>query len=617
MDDGSAQEAQAELVALARDAGSKAELLQETPRSVGERLGSPYVSLSARLGAQVVERQWSPEGVDPAFWKPPVEEILNDALRWMRPVGRLYRDRDSGASVAVVSALLRTAEGGPMGVLAVVLPCQDADDARHRQVVVEAIANLLSCCCARFDVTATHASPEIGLETAEDWGRVAKYASVRELAFAISNNLRNRTSCEQVAFGLARGRRVELLSVSGYDEVKPESPSVIRLRAAMEECLDMGETIVRQRELRLPDGSDEPPGTDYRLHRQWHESTGGSAVASLLLPADADRTAILSLQRAANAPFSSDELEQIREMTAPYVAAFGLLDRASRSLPSHLFTRLRDLWRDLRAPGPWPRKAAVAASVLAVGWFACGSIDYRVAVPATLVPSHSRYVSAPFEGVLEKAEVTAGSRVRAGDVLAVFEHHELRLERDRLRAELALHRSSAGEAMAGRNATEVGMARARQRLLGARLETVEQKIESAVVRAPFDGLLVDGDLRKQVGSRLPLGEPLFEIAAQRGFRLDLEVPEYAAGDLAVGLGGEFASHARPDQVASFAIERVSPRAEPLRGANVYVAEAALDLDAPWIRAGIEGIGKIEVGAKPVWWAAFHHVIDYFRLRFWV
>jgi biotin carboxyl carrier protein len=614
---GSVQQIYFELLALARDAGSKSELLMETPRTLGARLGSPCVALYARLSAEVIERHWSAEGVAPGFWKPPVEEILQSGLEQAQPVGRLYREPGSGASVAVVSAPLRNPEGGQMGVLAAVLPCQDVGEARQLQVGVESLAHLVSCCCARFDIRGPEETVPAGLRAVEDWSRVAKYASVRELAFTISNNLRNRTSCEQVAFGLARGKRVEILSISGYDEVKSESPSVLQLLAAMEECLDMGETIVQQRGPWSADALDDSARSDYRLHRQWREANAGSAVASLLLPADEDRTAILSLQRAANAPFSPEEIEQIREMTAPYVAAFGLLDRASRSLPAHACAWIRALWQTARTPGQWTRKVAVVASLLLFGWIAVGSVDYRVTVPSTVIPSRSRHVSAPFEGILGAVHVTAGDRVRGGEVLAVFEHHELRLERDRLRAELQFQQLDAGEAMATREPVKVSLARARARLLAARLETLERKIEQAMVSAPFDGLVVKGDLRKRVGSRLPLGETLFEIAAEDGFRLQLEVPEYAAADLRVGLTGEFAAHARPDHTGFFSIERVTPQAESRRGANVYLAEAALDLREPWMRAGIEGLGKIDVGGKPVWWAAFHQVIDYLRLRFWL
>ena len=112
MSEGSLQHAYGEVLALARNVGSRAALLMEMPRAVGEQLASPYVAVYARLSAEVVERQWSAEGVDPAFWKPPVERILHDGLEQARPIGRLYRDRGSGASVAVVSAPLRSAEGG-------------------------------------------------------------------------------------------------------------------------------------------------------------------------------------------------------------------------------------------------------------------------------------------------------------------------------------------------------------------------------------------------------------------------------------------------------------------------------------------------------------------------
>ena len=53
------------------------------------------------------------------------------------------------------------------------------------------------------------------------------------------------------------------------------------------------------------------------------------------------------------------------------------------------------------------------------------------------------------------------------------------------------------------------------------------------------------------------------------------------------------------------------------GHNVYVAEAYITPDAEWMRPGMEGVARIEVGPRRVWWITLHKCIDYLRLNYWL
>ena len=83
--------------------------------------------------------------------------------------------------------------------------------------------------------------------------------------------------------GGVRRRRVRLIAISGFDDVKPRSPGTLHIRQAMEECLDSVTVIVRQIEEKW---SGEPLSSGHRLHRRWHEATGNAAVVSIPLVAD-------------------------------------------------------------------------------------------------------------------------------------------------------------------------------------------------------------------------------------------------------------------------------------------------------------------------------------------
>ena len=64
-------------------------------------------------------------------------------------------------------------------------------------------------------------------------------------------------------------------------------------------------------------------------------------------------------------------------------------------------------------------------------------------------------------------------------------------------------------------------------------------------------------------------------------------------------------------------DRIRPQAEIQGQLNVYVAEAEAALPFAWMRPGMEGVAKIEVGRRRVWWVVLHRATDYLRLKLWL
>ncbi len=591
---------------------TRTELLRGTLGALGRALDADYGALYVRLPAEVIEESYAAEATDPAFWKPPVESLLTDSLKEARPVGRLYRGQDQERLVALVSAPIVQRDGSVHGCMAFALHVDEASEAHAIQAAVESAAHLVSCCASRFDEPSRRR--KAGEAAGTNLSRVAEFQSLRELAFAVTNNLRNQVSADQVTLGLTHQLGIEILAISGYDEIKGDSAGVRCLTDAMTECADAGSRIVHQHER---EWSDDPVSTRHLLHQRWHQETGGAAVASLPFAMDDGRTAILSVRRTADRPFSPKELDRIHAMVEPYVPTFPFVERATRSLADHARETLAQLWHRARAPEHRTGRIVAIAAVLFAGWFCFGSLGYQVYTPARVVPAEMRQLASPFEGRLVNVAALPGDRVAAGQVLARFDHRELALERARLQAELAEQRVESGQAFSERSSLDVRLAEARARVIEARLATVEHRLEAAVLRAPFDGVVVSGDLRTRLGEQLPLGEPLFEVASTAGFRLELDVPDRAVDEIAAGFTGEFASDARPDDRVPFEIVRIHPEATSRPGATVYTVEAAGDLDAAWVRSGVEGVARIEAGGRAPWWILFHRITDYLQLHFWL
>ncbi len=411
---------------------------------------------------------------------------------------------------------------------------------------------------------------------------------------------------------------MRILSISGLDEVKPRSPGTQSIRQAMEECLDASRVI----EFQIEEGWDEeggrgPARPSFRLHRQWHESTGGAALLSIPLMAGDRVVAVVSFRRRAAQPFSAGDVQSIRALVEPYSAALELLQRATRGPARVAYDRARQA----ASFGRTGRGIRKALTVVAIGagaaWFAFGSIEYRVSAPAVVRPGERRHIGAPFDGAIASASVRAGDPVRRGDTLCSFDTRAQTLEAEGLNADARVLRMELERALDAGRIDEASLLDARLGALEARRARVDDQIRQGTVRAPFDGTVVRGDLSERVGEVVALGETLFELAPAGDWCVEVRVPEHAADEVEAGATGSFMWGSRPGERVSLSVERVTPTAEPINGRNVFVVRGGLSAAPAWLRPGMEGHAAISAGRRPVWWVVLHRAIDAVRAEFWL
>lgn len=598
----------ADLLTLARGAGSRQAFLSRALGRIGGEFGAPYALLYARLGSEVVQEEHHQGATDPAFWRESVQQFLNGALAAGEPRARLLNARGAQYRVALLFMPLRSDPNGLDGGLTLVIPA-DLDQARR---ALQRLEHIIAVVVAALGGTVGTATRDAGGLPSHAIGRAASVESLHELAFAITNGLRNRLGCEQVALGLVRGAHVRVVSISGYDDAPKRSPGVAAIRAAMEECLDAGESIVCQRQR---DWNASP--IRYQLHERWRAAAAGDAVVSIPLRSSGACVAILSLRRRDDEPLKHDQLDEIRKLAEPFAPALPLVRLARRGVAQHAVDALRDSVAATVQPGRWGRKLFAALAVTTVAWFLFGTLNYAVRVPAKVAPVEARHVAMPFEGTLAAVQALPGDVVHAGDVLIELDRRDLDLEHARLLAQRAVNDQERTRALAENSPASARLAEANLRLAETQLAIVERRLELAVIRAPFDGLVIRGDLRKQVGDVLPLGAPLLEVAPLGDWLLELELPDNVAGNVAAGQVGQFAPAARPEDTQPLVVARLSPSAEVRAGRNTFVAEARLESRADWVRPGIEGVARVEVGPRRVWWIACHRILDALRLNFWL
>jgi multidrug resistance efflux pump len=209
-----------------------------------------------------------------------------------------------------------------------------------------------------------------------------------------------------------------------------------------------------------------------------------------------------------------------------------------------------------------------------------------------------------------------GERVRAGQPLVDLADRELQLERQRWQSQLAqqLEGLAAAQARADRPALAQHQARADE--AQAQLELAEQKLVRSRLVAPFDAVVVQGDLMQQLGAPVRQGAELMTLAPDGSYRVIVEVDEYDIARVQPGQGGSLALSALPWQTEPLQVRRVSPVARAVEGRNVFEVEAALAAAPAGLRPGLLGQARVEVGRAPLAWQGFSRAAAALRQGWW-
>ncbi len=605
----------AELIALARSTTSRHVFFRHALECIGRSFGTPFATMSVRQGAEVISHEYHSGPTAPKFWREDVRQFVSEGLLDVEQAARTRRmsARQGQLNVVFMCTPLVEPHGQSIGALAVVCASTQEIDVQRRVTLLESLGRVVSALGATVGQAAVRERDDTVGAARQALAQTAQLGDPKSLAYSITNNLRNKLGCVQVAFAMVRRGRLEILSISGLDDVSTKSAAVAGLRAAMEECLDAGQIIVCEHDRSWAGG--EQCTVQYVLHRVWHKHAGGEGVASIPLAHAGVTQAIVSLRYSERQRYEPHKLEDIRKRVEAFMPAMALAYKATRSVRTHVTDTLRDT-----ITGLWQGSAArfVTALLVAAGVVGLlfGSADYRLVVPAVVVPAQVHHVTAPSDGRLIASHVVEGQHVRAGTVLCELDSAVLQLERNELRAEIEVLTREVDRARSQSRPADAAVFESERRVLEVRLRATEQRIAECVVRAPQAGIIVAGDLREQIGNVLARGTPFYRIATGGDWKLELRVGENDVEDIKAGLIGSFALNARPNTRHDLEVSTVSPQVTTVDQRAVCVAEARVALPHSWVRPGMEGIARVHVGSRRLWWIVLHRAIDRVYMAVW-
>ncbi|MDB5978259.1 MAG: hypothetical protein JWR07_5019 [Nevskia sp.] len=427
-------------------------------------------------------------------------------------------------------------------------------------------------------------------------------------ALAVANELAARLQCDRVSLGFEQDGGVEILAISHTATFDRRTNLVRLIGEAMDEVLDLDVAM------RYPAADGDEFGV--LAHAELARECKDIAACSVPLAEHGHAIGVLTLERTTGEIFSAADVALLKTVGLALGPVLALKRDNERGIwrrgRDHADVAMRVLF------GPRHPGAKLIALLLAgaIVFFSLASGEYRVAAKTVIEGAVQRAAVAPFEGYVAESLVRAGDTVRRGQVLCRLDDKDLTLERTRWTAErdqlLGKHR----QAFAVQDRATMQMVAAQISQAEAQLALAEDKLARATLIAPFDGVVVSGDLSQLLGTPVEQGKVLFEIAPLDAYRVILQVDERDIADVRLSQSGELALSGLPHQTMDFVVKQITPVTTPQEGRNHFRVEARLEQASERLRPGMEGIGKIAIGERKLIWIWTHSLVDWLRLAAW-
>ncbi len=499
-------------------------------------------------------------------------------------------------------------EGTLRAVITMLFMIKDQNELEQALKVIEHCSAWLELGLARKQLGSLSAQTQRQKLVVDSIADVLGEPDFEHAALRFVNLMGRHLGAERVVLGFVQHGEVAVHSESDSSGHSKKHELVKLSNQALQEAVDQQESIV------WPQPEDMHKVTV--AHQKLAEAEGKRALLSIpLVDKELCYGAIL-FDRSPERPFNDAEL-LTGEALANFVGAV-LEEKRQSDLPlySHAYRSIEKQLARLIGPGHLTRKVTVFSAVLLLVLFSVLNGSYKVGADAVLEGAELRSIVVPFDGYLQRAEVRAGDSAPERTVLAELDTRELRLQRISWISQQATSKRQYEDALAKQERAQVQISHAQVQRAQAEIDLLDYQISQAIMRAPFDALVVSGDLNQRIGSLVRQGEVLFELAPSERFRLAIYVDEFRINDVASEQQGQLVLAALPDEKFPFVVTRINPMAEVRDGATVYRVEAEINSTSDLLRVGLEGVAQVYVDERLLISIWTRSLSDWLKLQYW-
>jgi RND family efflux transporter MFP subunit len=428
-------------------------------------------------------------------------------------------------------------------------------------------------------------------------------------ATGVVTELATRLKLERVSLGFIHGKHIKVKALSHSARFEGRQSLLRQIGAAMDEALDQESTIV------YPAASKAAMDVS-RAHGELARQHGARAVCTVPLSMEQEIYGAMTFERPGHELFEAEIVKLCEQAAALVGPILEIKRRDDRWLATKTLDSLAHHGGRLFGRGHLVFKTVVVVLVALVAFLSVGTGQHRVAATAALEGTVERVAVAPEDGYVATASVRPGDVVKKGQELATLDSKDLELERVKWTSQREQLTKEYREALAKFERSQVSILRARIEQSDAQIALLNEQLARTQILAPFDGVIVSGDLTRTLGSPVERGQVLYKIAPLNDYRVVLEVDERDFSDVVLGQSGYLALAAAPNERLDITVNKITPVSTPEEGSNFFKVEASLANPPEHLRPGMQGVGKIEVGERRLIWIWTHRIVDWLRLWVW-
>lgn len=549
------------------------------------------------------EAQMSPAAVRPAdaALSPALATAAERAAAERRGVVRPRKPREPGGDACALPVMV---DGVLHGVVALELRAEARADVKRVMRQLQWGAGWLEVLVHR-----KHPGERGQLVNVLDLlaGAIEK-ARFQPAATALVTELAHLLECDRVSLGILSGAHARVRAISNSATFARKSGALRAIAAAMDEAIE------QQAAVRYPTPVNGAPLVN-RAHGALAEIANVGAVFSAPLHFDGRCIGAITLERRQQ-PFIEKETALVEHLTALVSAPLEAKRLNDRWLPRKAWDSGVTALRAIFGPRHVALKLASLAGAALIAFLSLAAGPYKVAADASLEGTVRRVIAAPMEGFIDEALVRAGDVVEMGAPMARLDDDQLQLERIRLLSEMAQLTQKYDAAFSAYERAEAKIISAQIEGAQARLNLVSEQLRRTKITAPFDGLVVSGDLSQALGSPVSMGDILFEVAPLDSYRIVVQVDERDIANVKVGQTAVLRLSALPEETFDFTVDALTPVASTAEGLNRFRVEGILASVDPRMRPGMEGVAKIEIGERRLIWIWTHKFWWWLSLQAW-
>ena len=430
-----------------------------------------------------------------------------------------------------------------------------------------------------------------------------------EGAIRLCNEVAHQLKAMRVSVGWKHNEKIKLVATNHGGRMRNDTEMAGALARVMEEAM------LEDAEVGCPALGDSGIS---QQHRSYSESQGNCHLLSLPLRSEKEVVGVLTIEHANEAePVRQEQMDALRVV----------LDL----IGSHLKElQRRSGWVGARA---WRSVRRMAGSFLGyrhTGWKLAGSlllltfliacvvpVTHKVKAPFILKAEASSVLTAPFPGYIDRVYRNVGDRVKEGELLAELDKRELLMQRSELIAERDRNISDARKFEAEGELSDMRLSQLAVQQADSKLKVIDYRLSRTEIRAPFDGIIVQGDLAERLSSPTQVGELLMRVVQVTDTYADLQVDERDIHFLKPGMGGEMAFASRPDERFGVKLDSFEPVAVVEEtGTDFRVRVSVTDAVQDWWRPGMTGVCKVDAGRRSLAWVWLHRSWEFVRLKLW-